>query len=486
MGKQRGLCRRRQNQGKIAHKRIKHQEIMVKRDDDGISALPDCLLLEILSRLPSTKDAIRTGTLSKRWEHLWTWVPTLIFSTKTGPPTQRLQNSKPRDEFPLLVDKTLTQCRQIKLKKFILHTYYDTRFESQFNNWIRYAISCNVEELNLEFWGSETEFLLNEFIFINSCFTDLRLAGCKVNSSGAISWENVRSLCISGVNVDEDLIVNIVSGSPLLGTLVFEYCRWLNITSESEASDIIRKCVPTSLSLTQCRQLKLLKKFKLYAHYDIQFQSQLNNLILYAIRCNVEDLNLRLWNHAYDDEFVLDQIVFTSSCFTELRVGGCMLNPVGAISWKSLQSLCISEHISLDEDLIENILCGSPVLETLELDDCYGFRRLNITSKSVKNLVLCGYEVPYGGFEADMIEINAPNISSLTMEGWNFLCKPLLLNVSSFVKAHLDFSFTKLEHRQKKPNEVEEELLKGCIMNLRHVKELQLGVVCSKLAGGLR
>ncbi|KAL7591879.1 hypothetical protein Lser_V15G31892 [Lactuca serriola] len=359
---------------------------MEKRDDDGISALSDCLLLEILSRLPSTKDAIRTGTLSKRWEHLWTWVPTLIFSTTNRPPTQRLQNSKSRAEFALLVDKTITQCHQIKLKKFKVHTYYDTRIESQFNNWIRYVISCKVKELNLEFWGRETEFLLNEFIFINSRFTYLRLTGCKLNPSGAISWENLRSLCISGVNVDEDLIVNIVSGSPLLETLVFEYCRWLNITSESEseAGDIIRKCVPTSLSLTQCRQLKLLKKFKLYADYDIQFQSQLNNLILYAIRCNVEDLNLRFWNHAYDDEFVLDQIVFTTSCFNELRVGGCMLNPVAGISWKSLRSLCISEHIRLDEDLIENILSGSPVLETLELDDCYGFRRLNITSRVLK------------------------------------------------------------------------------------------------------
>ncbi|CAI9292388.1 unnamed protein product [Lactuca saligna] len=438
-----------QNQPEIADKRTKLQEIMEKEDDDRVSELPDCLLIEILSRLPSTKYAIRTA--------------------------QRLKNPKSRDEFALLVDKTLTQCRQLKVKKFEVHTLNDIRFESLFNNWIRYAISRNVEELNLNIWGmkDEPEFLLDQFVFMNSCFTDLRLTGCKLNPTGAISWENVRSLCISRVNVDEELIVNIVSGSPLLETLVLEICRWPYITSSEFG--------PTSLSLTQCRQLKQLKKFKVSTNYGIQFQPQLNNCILYAIRCNVKELHLRFCNNIYDDEFMLDQIVFTSSCFTELSVGGFMLNPVGGISWKSLRSLCISEYRSLDEDLIENILSGTPVLETLELNLCYGYRLLNITSKSVKNLVIFGYEVPYGKSEADIIEINAPNILSLTMGGWNFLCKPLLLNVSSLVKAHLDYSCTKPEHLQTPPNEVEEEVLKRCIMNLRHVKELQLGLLCSKV-----
>ncbi|XP_023748435.1 uncharacterized protein LOC111896692 isoform X3 [Lactuca sativa] len=48
------------NQPKIAQERIKFQQILEKGEEDGISALPDSLLLEILSRLPSTKHAIRT------------------------------------------------------------------------------------------------------------------------------------------------------------------------------------------------------------------------------------------------------------------------------------------------------------------------------------------------------------------------------------------------------------------------------------------
>ncbi|KAL4562995.1 hypothetical protein LXL04_027026 [Taraxacum kok-saghyz] len=123
-------------------------------ENDGISELPDCLLLEILSRLPATKDAIRTSTLSKRWAHLWTRVPTLILSFTDLPSTQW------RD-YTLMVDKTLTQCRQLKLNKFEVYTFYDIRFESQFNNWVSYAISRNVEELNLLFYFEE-RFIANQ------------------------------------------------------------------------------------------------------------------------------------------------------------------------------------------------------------------------------------------------------------------------------------------------------------------------------------
>ncbi|GJU56002.1 F-box/LRR-repeat protein 25-like protein [Tanacetum coccineum] len=48
--------------------------------EDRISLLPDCLIIEILSRLPLTKDAIRTGVLSKRWQHLWPQNPNLNFT----------------------------------------------------------------------------------------------------------------------------------------------------------------------------------------------------------------------------------------------------------------------------------------------------------------------------------------------------------------------------------------------------------------------
>lgn len=57
-------------------------EICPKKEkvcEDRISALPDDLLLHILSQIP-TKDVVTTMVLSKRWRLVWTWC--IISTTK--------------------------------------------------------------------------------------------------------------------------------------------------------------------------------------------------------------------------------------------------------------------------------------------------------------------------------------------------------------------------------------------------------------------
>ncbi|XP_076948701.1 F-box/LRR-repeat protein 25-like [Bidens hawaiensis] len=306
---------------------------MVKDDDkDRISKLPDCLLSQILGRLPNTRYAIRTGTLSKRWKHIWTSVPNLVFihphpiSLKVNP------------SFFSSVDKTLTQRQQLRLKKFKLHSNYSPRFESQVNSWLHYAIHCNVEDLFLKLYGLD-----------------------RIN------------------------------------------------------------------------------------------------------------------------KFSLDQVFLSSSCFTDLSLAGCMFDPTRAVSWQNLTSLCIS-YVSLDEDLIENILAGSPALETLEMKNCYCYRYLNITSKSVRNLVLSGQIPPLQNC-SEIIEINAPNILSLTIKGRYALWKFVLLNVSSLVEADLDY--VKCPCFRNTDKEDEEEMLKGFILKLRNVKDLKVGTSCFEVLARL-
>ena len=301
----------------------------MEEEEDRISLLPDCLILEILSRLPCTKEAIRTGTLSKRWQHLWKVVPNLIFRRYSG-------DNLPLHEFFSLVENTMNQCRHLNLNKFELLTKYEFQFEPQFKNWIQYAIRCNVQKLDLSFWG--------------------------------------------------------------------------------------------------------------------------------------------------DDGFVLNDYFFTTTCFTHLILSRCLfnLNPGGVITWNKLTNLCI-RFGKLNEDLIQTILSGSPLLETLELFNCYGYKRLNITSKSVKNLLFSGYyngDNAYGD-QSDIIEINAPYILSLRIEFELALWKLLLLNVSSLVEAFL--YYCKKGYYETTAKEAKEEMLKGFILKLHHVKKLAIGYSCAKV-----
>ncbi|GJX01083.1 ribonuclease H-like domain-containing protein [Tanacetum coccineum] len=172
-------------------------------EEDRISSLPDCLLLEIISRikvtfiefdyppkekerLMTTKEVIKTtSTISKRWQHLWTKLPNLEICRN------RFQDGSDYTGHVLCMSKTLTQCPiDVNLNKFELcfeYTSNDTTtswFTSQINSWIRHAITRNVQEVDL--WLCDLtlgEFSCDdELFFNNSCITRMKImASCKFN-----------------------------------------------------------------------------------------------------------------------------------------------------------------------------------------------------------------------------------------------------------------------------------------------------------------
>ncbi|GJY40724.1 ribonuclease H-like domain-containing protein [Tanacetum coccineum] len=327
----------------IYRRKIKHG---VK--EDIISSLPDCLLVEIISRLPTTKHAIRTTcTLSKRWQHLWTLLPNLVFVGYDD-----LTDRSFATDYFSFIDETLMKCHttNMDLNMFKCNICYNSQVnvevKAQFISWIRYAISRNVREVDLQL--------------------------CDI---GTVS--------------------------------------------------------------------------------DFRFA---------------------------------DELFFNNSCFTRVKVDRCVFGPPldGVISWSKLKCLCISRG-NLDEDMIGKILSGSPCLETLELNECYGYKRIDITSKSVKNLVFSEYNSEYEHFVSvdyiDRIEINAPYISSLTIQEDMALRELLLLNVSSLVNVKLDYSILKKFGLSQE--DVEEDLLGGLLQSLGHVNKITLGDSCLEVLSRL-
>ncbi|GKB54632.1 thiamine thiazole synthase, chloroplastic-like protein [Tanacetum coccineum] len=86
-----------------------------------------------------------------------------------------------------------------------------------------------------------------------------------------------------------------------------------------------------------------------------------------------------------------DELFFKTSCITRITLSYCRFNPPnGAISWERLECLCLN-LVTLDEDMIVKILSGSPCLKSLELKNCHGYKRIDVTSRSVKKLVFSDF-----------------------------------------------------------------------------------------------
>ena len=116
--KRRDVLRLQQGNVRAEKRRVWRQRI------DIISGLPDCLLIHILSFLP-TPDAVLTGILSSRWRPLWKLVPVLHLD-------QMLHRLMLRwvadDAFPFVdtVSRIWTlRNAAIPLRKFLLHWSLD-------------------------------------------------------------------------------------------------------------------------------------------------------------------------------------------------------------------------------------------------------------------------------------------------------------------------------------------------------------------------
>ncbi|GJV59115.1 hypothetical protein Tco_1465215 [Tanacetum coccineum] len=108
---------------------------------------------------------------------------------------------------------------------------------------------------------------------------------------------------------------------------------------------------------------------------------------------------------------------------------------------------------------------------------------IDITNKSVKNLVFSGYDAPYIYF----VEINALYIVSLTIKARLPLEKLLLMNVSSITKVELDYYKALFDDESLEMyDQLKEDMLKGLLLSLGHAKEVIIREFCLESLIGLK
>uniref|UniRef100_K3Z7W5 F-box domain-containing protein n=1 Tax=Setaria italica TaxID=4555 RepID=K3Z7W5_SETIT len=103
--------------------------------EDCISGLPDELLHAILVRLGSTRAAVRTGVLSRRWRHVWASLPELVLEERVDAPP-------PPASFLDTVDAALAACDAPALERLSIALraeYGGGVLAGRIEPWLRFA-----------------------------------------------------------------------------------------------------------------------------------------------------------------------------------------------------------------------------------------------------------------------------------------------------------------------------------------------------------
>ncbi|CAH9073679.1 unnamed protein product [Cuscuta epithymum] len=197
---------------------------------DRLSALPDSLLIHILSQLGMDK-AATLSVLSRRWQFLWTELPSLYFRG----------HRKTVDFVPWVHRALLLRLLRgaICLESFRVVFRYNNDFASDVNAWVHFAIKSKVKDLTLLLRSDEHFYTLPQALFSHSSLTSLWLQRCTVVPHRTIEWQSLSRLQIEDVELRDDVVQNILSGCPVLYSFNLSECwgfNFLEVNSRSLAS----------------------------------------------------------------------------------------------------------------------------------------------------------------------------------------------------------------------------------------------------------
>ncbi|KAM3199336.1 putative protein isoform X1 [Capsicum annuum] len=174
-------------------------------DDDRISQLPDSLLIQILSLLP-TVEASRTSILSKRWKYLWTFAYNFDFEFRSG----RVK------DFESFIDYVLAHSVASKIEKLRLSGEF--RYgESNINGWLSFAVERNVEHVVLRSY--DERILFGEPFCTCSSLKTLDITYAEFPYRKTTSWTNLKSIKMDEISLDNEAIASLLAGCPELETM---------------------------------------------------------------------------------------------------------------------------------------------------------------------------------------------------------------------------------------------------------------------------
>ncbi|XP_019086761.1 PREDICTED: putative FBD-associated F-box protein At5g50270 [Camelina sativa] len=195
---------------------------------DRISPLPDWVLLRILSFLPSTKDAVSTMVLSKRWLPLWRMVPKLIYDDDSYKDIDYGRFLRFVDWSLLLHKAPILETLHFKLGQ--------TCSVEDIPLWTSVADNRSVREMIIKIRSSSSA---SPTIIPRSFYTGCRILVTLelndvilVDASSPISFPSFKKLSLKSVKYPgDDFLKRLLSGCPVLEDLAVVQCADDNVTT---------------------------------------------------------------------------------------------------------------------------------------------------------------------------------------------------------------------------------------------------------------
>ncbi|CAM0947563.1 unnamed protein product [Alopecurus aequalis] len=229
---------------------------------DLIGALPDSILHHMLSFLPA-QAAVQTCVLARRWRHLWRSTTGLrIVCLGEDEHFQFEHLRKFVDNLLNLRERTDLDTVEIKLGEF-LESSFDT--QPCVNQWIRFAVMCNVRVLNIDIFSGDIFLdnlplasqhlrtlhldgvsLQDTFLDFANCpaLDDLKMSSCDVEG-GRISSRSLKHLSLSHCHSSLDCRVHVstpglislelvcfIGRTPFLENMALLQTAYVDLTSE--------------------------------------------------------------------------------------------------------------------------------------------------------------------------------------------------------------------------------------------------------------
>ncbi|CAA7016098.1 unnamed protein product [Microthlaspi erraticum] len=208
----------------------KAKEICVKRrasfsraSEDMISELPESLISQILSYLP-TKEAVKTGVWSNRWKSLWLLIPGLDLDSSDFPCYKSFERFI--DRFLDFTRKEKSCLHKLKLR---IANYEDT--QPFLTRWIDFVATGKLKHLDVQCLRVERECLevMPLSLYICETLLYLRLHRVSIGSFECVSLPCVKTMRLeNNVYVNDACLESLISSCPVLEDLSFLQSRSLD------------------------------------------------------------------------------------------------------------------------------------------------------------------------------------------------------------------------------------------------------------------